>query len=444
MRESALQQTKRSRDSAYERTCKSCVRRVLEFFLTTPDEQGHFLFHDMLKLTPSGAALLRHCEQAERPGTVGTPPRLGQSWGLLAEDYKKLAAEPAVNSSTGEKRNTQRTRKQDVWLDTNICVDHVAFCTKSGCEKYKLFLHSLTNHGRPLTAEGQKAYWKGLRHYFQSIGYHPPTEHSVRILAIHKQASKVDAQNRKDGVLPPTRGGDSIPLDLHDFIAQLLFKRGGKKDIKCLLVMQLAFSMFWPINKVIGINLNGNHVSWSEDALRIWLVGSQANNAGKGKDHAHLYANHKHPEKCVITVLGLYLMLHDAEISSWLVSGGKDSRRLSVGAANASRENKACASEFLHYLRTQIFVLPDFKAFVESRGYQGIRITGRSWVKAAELFATSGASVSCDTNAIKERMQCSGKHGGLNGICSNDALRRDQCVVACIGMHWLYHFCEFH
>ena len=163
---------------------------------------------------------------------------------------------------------------------------------------YELFLHTLTrigNKGKPvlLTTEGQKAYWKGINKYFRSINYFPPEEHKLRITELHKQASRTEAQNRTEGDLDATSGADCIPLDLHDFIAQLLFKRGGTKDIEILLVLLLAFPLFWRINKVFGINLDGNHVSRSQDALRIWLFSSKADKQGKLKQQVHRYANHK-------------------------------------------------------------------------------------------------------------------------------------------------------
>jgi len=238
-----------------------------------------------------------------------------------------LVAQYVQLRQPNQKRN--RSRAQDDWLMANVEIKMEELCSVQGSKDYQLFIHSITKKSKTgkevlVTQEGAKAYWKALNRYMEGKNYFPDAPQKKRMKVLHKSVGAIEAKNRADGELDATKGADCIPLDLHDWICAELLERGGKDDIKYLLVILLAFNFFWRINKVFSINLEANHLSWSQDALRVWLFSSKADKEGKLQQQVHSYSNSKKPHQCVITILGLYFALHDREINDWLFPAGTD------------------------------------------------------------------------------------------------------------------------
>ena len=310
------------RDKSYEKACRSCTRRVLAFFLTAL-EDGEPLFLIFLKFSDN-------CYAAHSVAR-GNEER-------FISIFQQKADEPAPETVGPQRRRKRKRRKlrsaaQDEWLRKYVSLNPSTFCTAEGCEAYETFLHSLVKVGKKgrevmLTAGSMRGYWKGVcKHLKGQVvdGENYVIRDSMiqRIKAIHKNMGEVEAQNRENGDLDATIGADCIPLDLHDFICKMLLERGGKEDIKVLLIILLAFNNFWRINKVFNIRLSAGHMSWKGDSLRIWLFSSKADKQGKLKENVHVYANSLEPHKCVVTILGLYLLLHEGEIRDWLFPVGK-------------------------------------------------------------------------------------------------------------------------
>ena len=451
--ESVQRESHRITNVSYERACSSAVRRMLHFFLTSKtngmtdngttaitseDSPPEYAFHKYLKF---GNDIISLAESSDLPRSE-----------YLVKSYVDLVST----------QRTRRSRQQSQWLDTNVELNFEEFCTPSGSFDYKVFLHSCTKPSKTggeviITQEGMKSYWKGILKYMRDRQYHPDENQKKRVKRIHKEAGAIEAKNRQDGKLDATKGADCIPLDLHDFICYELLKRGGKQDIKYLLVILLAFNLYWRINKVFSIHLANNHMSWSNDALRVWLFASKADKEGKLQQQVHIYSNPKEPHKCVITVLGLYLALHEHDLKDWLFPAGaylfvarsivlvtnppyvgKNSRRTSMNAGDSSNTNKVDTSQLMTYLRSTIFTTVAYKEFVARQGYSNMKIQAYSWRKLGKTYATSGAGAAANMDAIEIRMchasggrraQHASGVGGLNGIYSNYSESKDQYVL---------------
>lgn len=131
--------------------------------------------HHMLKF--SDAVL----EKARASSSRGRSSSGIRDTALLAREYLKL------------QRNVQfegRSKAQNEWLDSNICLDEKVFCTDAGLKSYEEFLKRLTKKTKAggeqhLGMEGQKAYTKAIIRYVQGKLMSDRMYHSNRVKKQH-------------------------------------------------------------------------------------------------------------------------------------------------------------------------------------------------------------------------------------------------------------------
>lgn len=325
---SVAEETANITNRKYLRSCQSHVRRIISFFLTAnrhehfkdvfanpvADEAGIRDFHDLLIFSDA-----------------------------IRNDLAPVARDECPTDQLIPIFEALGRRAQTTWIDEHVKLNPEKFCTKIGAKCFEVFQHTLSKTSNKnssksiaLSASSLREFNKGINKYFEEVGFAVPLGHKERMTALHKKNMAIEAARRRDDLVGHTTGADFMPLELHDFLCKLLLTRGRKDDIKYLLVMLLAFNLLCRINRVFSIHLNNNHITWSQDALRICLFTTKKDKVGKSKQQVHLYANHLEPHKCVVTVLGLYLQSHGANLHSWLFPTGACVKQMSIQRATCS------------------------------------------------------------------------------------------------------------